>query len=173
MRVKLTPEQKQVNAAARKEAKAAAKKAAAIEAEKAQKPVKRLTIAIEWKKSRMWGNNPTASGEIEYADGTFGRTENAHASGCGYDKESTVIADVFNQCLLGRLWALTDDQVKGGHGSRDTGPAPYGIRVYDGRRRFSGGIGTSCYYRICEYLGGRFDRVAGGKTFDVYTATFA
>lgn len=173
MRVKLTPEQKQANAAARKEAKATAKEAAAIAEEKAQKPVKCLTITVEWRKSRMWGSNPTASGRIEYADGTFGRTKDAHASGYGYDKESTVIADVFNQCLRGRLWTLTDDRVRGGNGSGDSGPAPYGISVYAGRRRFSGGIGTGCYYGICEYLGGRFDRIAGGKSFDVYTATFA
>lgn len=172
MKTKLTPEQKQANKDARKAARSAAATAARIEAERNQKPVKSLTITIEWRKSRTWGHNPTASGRIEYADGTWGQTADAHASGCGYDKESTVIADLFNQCLKYKLWALTEEQAAGGHGTGDTGKAPYGITRYYGNRYFAGGIGTSCYYKICEYLGGTFTRNASGKTFSVYTATF-
>lgn len=172
MNAKLTPEQKRANAVARKEARIAAKQAARIEAERNQKPVKRLTIVIEWKKSRTWGNNPVATGTIEYTDGTFGEAGAARASGCGYDKESTVIADLFDRCLRYKLWALTEEQIKGGHGSNDRGPAPYGINCYNGRRSFAGGIGTNCYYRICEYLGGKFEHAASGNTCDVYTATF-
>lgn len=171
-KIKLTDEQKQANRDAKKAARLEVKEAARIEAEKNQKPVKSLTITIEWAKSRTWGSNPTAEGWIEYADGTFGHTIPAHASGCGYDKESTVIADVFNQCLKYKLWQLSEEAVKGGHGSGDEGKAPYGISRYNNHRHFSGGIGTGCYYKICEYLGGKFDHTASGKTFDVYTATF-
>lgn len=172
MKTKLTPEQKQANKEARKAARIAAATAARIEAERNQKPVKSLTITIEWRKSRMWGNNPTATGRIEYADGTYGTTAAARASGCGYDKESTVIASLFNECLVYKLWALSEEQIKGGHGDGDAGKAPYGINRYDDHRYYAGGIGTSCYYRICEYLGGTFAHTASGKTFDVYTATF-
>lgn len=120
----------------------------------------------------MWGSNPTAEGRIEYADGTWGNTAPARASGCGYDKESTVIANIFNQCLKYKLWALSDEAANGGHGSGDKGKAPYGICAYDNCRYYAGGIGTSCYRSICEYLGGTFVHTASGKTFDVYTATF-
>lgn len=172
MKVKLTEEQKQANRDAKKAARIQAKIDARIEAEMSQKPVKSLTISIEWAKSRMWGNNPTAEGRIEYTDGTWGHTTPAKASGCGYDKESSVIADIFNQCLVYKLWQLSEDAVKGGHGSGDKGKAPYGINRHDNHRYFAGAIGTSCYYSICEYLGGKFEHTASGKTFDVYTATF-
>ena len=61
-------------------------------AERSQKPVKSITITIEWKKSRTWGMNPNANAQVEYKDGTYD-TGSASASGCGYDKESTVIRE--------------------------------------------------------------------------------
>lgn len=165
---KLTAEQKQERADAREAARAAAR----IAAEKAQKPVKRLTISIEWKKSRTWGNNPSADGAVEYADGTFARIGPAKASGCGYDKESTVVAELFNACLKYKLWGMTHEQIKGGHGSGDKGPAPYGINSYqDGGRHYAGGVGIGCYYKIGEYIGGTFEHTASGRLFDVYTWT--
>lgn len=66
---------------------------------------------------------------------------------------------------------MTNEQIKGGHGSGDEGPAPYGITSYDMGRGYSGGIGTNCYYRIAEYIGGVFEHVAGGNMFDVYRYT--
>jgi len=171
MKTKMTQEEKTARAAARKAARIEAKEAARIEAQRNQKPVKCLMISIEWKKSRTWGSNPTASGRIQYQDGTYGHTTEARASGCGYDKESTVIADLFNQCLLYKLWALSDEQIKGGHGSGDVGPAPYGVKHYVGNRYFAGGIGTGCYFKIAEYIGGKFEHTASGKMFDAYTFT--
>jgi hypothetical protein len=29
-------------------------------------------------------------------------------------------------------------------------------------------IGTSCYYNVSEFIGGKFKCVASGKTFDVF-----
>ena len=167
MKTKLTAEQKKTNLEARREARRVAKRAAMIAAEKAQKPVASLVVSIEWKKSRTWGNLPVASGRIEYADGSWGGTDDARTSGCGYDKESTVIANIFNQCLLGQLWACVLPENK-----TDKNSVPYGISTYDGRRWFEGGVGTSCYFNIVAFMGGKFDHTASGKTFDVYTATF-
>lgn len=167
----LKEKERKERAEARKAAKAAAKEAARIEAEKTQRPVKEMTITIEWKRSRTWGMNPHAEAEVRYHDGGFERSAIARASGCGYDKESTVIAELFNTYLKYKLWAMTAEQIKGGHGSMDKGPAPYGISVYSDGRYYSGGIGTSCYYGIAEYIGGKFERVANGKTFDVYKYT--
>jgi hypothetical protein len=74
--------------------------------------------------------------------------------------------------MKSKLWALPFDMLKGGNGSLDKGSAPYGIHLYsDNRPHFGGGIGTNCYYRICEYIGGKFEHIASGKTFDVYKYT--
>jgi hypothetical protein len=167
-----TPEEKELRRKARSEAREAAKEEARIASEKAQKPVKQIKITIEWKKSRTWGNNPACVAEVTYLDGGFEESPTYRCSGCGYDKESTVIADVFNNYLKYKLWQLTPEQRKGGNGSNDEGNAPYGISLYRGNwMSFSGGIGTSCYYAISEYLGGKFERISSGKTFDVYLYT--
>jgi len=157
---------------ARRKAKKLQKELDRIKSEKNQKPVKEITITIEWKRSRMWGYNPNCEAQIHFQDGTFGRSPIYKCSGCGYDKESTVIADVFRDYLKYKLWNLSDESIKGGHGSNDKGPAPYGITIYSPNSRdFSGGIGTNCYYRIAEYIGGKFECLASGKTFDVYKYT--
>lgn len=175
--VKLTDEQKSANKIARKEANEQAKELARIQAEKNQPNVKEMIITIEWRKSRTWGSNPSASAQITFHDnkaGDFGtgffRTDkNYTCSGCGYDKESTVIAQIFNDFMKSKLWAMPVEKLRGGNGSGDKGGAPCGIHLYsDNRPHFGGGIGTSCYYRIAEYLGGKFEHIASGKTFDVY-----
>jgi len=167
---KYTLEQITARREARKEARKEAKKAAETQAQKDQKPVKKITISIEWSKSRTGGSNPHAEAEVEYRDGTFERRDGFTASGCGYDKRSTVIAEIFNAFLRYKLWQLSKTRIKGGHGTGSEGSAPYGITSYGKTSRgFSGGIGTSCYRSISEYIGGKFECVAEGKTFDVYT----
>lgn len=159
----LTTEQKEANKQVRKDAKREAGRLAQIEAEKNQKPVKEITITIEWRKSRMWGSNPHAEAMVSFQDGTFERRDGYTASGCGYDKESTVIAAIFNDFLAYKLHTTIK------------GKAPYGM--YYGTTalshmpdyvRYNGGVGTSCYYRIGEFIGGKFENIASGKTFDVY-----
>jgi hypothetical protein len=71
---------------------------AKIEAERNQKPVKEIEISIEWKKSRMWGNNPHLTAWVRFEDETSEKFC-CTASGCGYDKESQVISDVYNEFL--------------------------------------------------------------------------
>jgi hypothetical protein len=178
--VKLTPEEKTANKLARKQAKDQAAELNRIESEKNQPDVNTLTITIEWSKSRTWGSNPHASAEMTFKNGVGGpwgtgffRTDkNYTCSGCGYDKESTVIAQIFNDFMKSKLWEMPEDMLKGGNGSNDKGGAPYGIHLYSpDRPHFGGGIGTSCYYRIAEYIGGKFEHIASGKTFDVYKFT--
>lgn len=165
----MSPEERAARADARKAAREAAKTQARIDAEKNQKPVQSITINIEWVKSRTWGSNPHATAEVHYQDGTFERRNGYKCSGCGYDKESTVIADVFNTFLRRRLWELPETAIRGGHGSRDNGPAPYGITCYSADyRSFAGGIGTDCYRAISEYIGGTWEHIASGKAFDAY-----
>lgn len=142
-------------------------------AERSQKPVKSIIIIIEWKKSRTWGMNPHASAQVEYKDGTYG-TGSASASGCGYDKESTVIADIFNQFLSYKLYdkSLPEKWLKVTNRYKPEENHPYGLYLPgEYRGRYNGGVGTSCYYDIARFIGGRFEHVAGGKTFDVYRYT--
>ena len=102
---------------------------------------------------------------MTFKDGTFLRTKPYRCSGCGYDKESTVVAMVFNDFLKYRLYlpeveALADK-------------APYGCRFRKDTdyRGYEGAIGMSCYPRIAEFIGGKMEHVANGKTFDVWRYT--
>ena len=70
---------------------------------KNSKDVKEIYIDILWKKSYMWGMNPHAIATVIYKDGSISRQENFTCSGCGYDKESTIIAQIFNTNLRYKL----------------------------------------------------------------------
>jgi hypothetical protein len=164
--MKLTAEQKQARFKQRKQEK----RLKEIEAEKNQPKIKSILINIEWKKNRTWGYNPNATVKIEYKEPTGeygGKYENPNiiykCSGCGYDKESTVIADIFNDYLKYKLYEKESENPEGKN-------IPYGI--YTGEYKYySGGIGTNCYYRIAEYIGGKFEHISNGKTFDVFKYT--
>ena len=181
--MKLTAEQKQARKDERAKAKAEAKELARIHEEQSQPIVKELTITIEWKKSRTWGNCPRAYAEISYKDGGFERTDaKYYASGYGYDKESTVIAEIFNEFLKYKIWAKSIDELRrSDHSWKKEGGAPYGVRgsSYESDetktlkefRTYEGGIGANCYFDICEFIGGKFERMASGRTFDVYKYT--
>lgn len=169
----LTLEEKKARAEARKAAKRIEKANLKIEAEKNQKPVKRIEITIEWKRSKIWGSNPHAEARVSFHDGTFEYSDGYTASGCGYDKQSTVVAEIFNKYLKYKLWNKTIEECK--RNDRDwkgSKQAPYGIwaDIYEGieSRGFSGGIGTSCYVAISEFIGGQFKTIASGKSFDVF-----
>ncbi len=161
---RLTPEQKQANKLARQEARKQAKELARIEREKNQKEVAEITINIEWVKSRMWGHNPKCTATVRHKDGSFSYGS-ATASGCGYDKESTVIAEIFNNFLKYKLYR----ELKQTEQDRQDG-MPYGIYISQ-YRHFSGGIGTDCYYAISEAIGGKFEKIASGKSFDAFKYT--
>lgn len=135
-----------------------------IEAEKNQFPVRELTMTIEWKKSKTWGNNPHAEVKVNYHNGTYDRFDGFTCSGCGYDKESTVISDIFNKLMKYKLWKL--DML-----GENKNKVPYGIACYLDNPHYSGGVGTSCYRSIAEFIGGKFEHIASGKTFDVYKYT--
>lgn len=178
--------ERQIKAEERKQARLAAKAQAKIEVERNQKPVSSITFTIEWAKSRMWNANPHCTAEVWFKDGTFEQSPVFRCSGCGYDKTSTVIADAFNAYLLYKLWAMTPEQIKGGRGSDDKGPAPYGINYRpadswtddSGKvhhrtecRYYADGIGMSCYPLIGTFIGGKFETIIGGKAFDVFRYT--
>jgi hypothetical protein len=159
--MKLSIEQKVANKAQRDAIKAANKMQSIIDAKKNQKPVKSIKINIEWSKQF----HPTCEAWVSFQDGT-GEVFKARAGGWGYCKESTVIAEIFNNCLAYKLYELEDELIECGEAK------PYGISLGNNYPYFAGGVGTSCYYGITEFLGGKFEKVASGKSFDVFKVTF-
>lgn len=169
---KLTEEQKKE----RQKIKELSKEMTEIESEKNQSPVKEIIITIEWRKSRIWGNNPHAEAAVTFKNNKegawrsgFERRAGYTCSGCGYDKESTVIAKIFNDFLLYKLWNKSIEECNGhpyGNcaGKYNSNICGAGIEY----RYYTGGVGTSCYYEIAKAIGGKFEHVASGKTFDVY-----
>lgn len=175
--MRMTIEEKETRKAARKADREAMKTSARIDKERNQPHIKSLTITIEWKKSRTWGNNPHAEVQVEYKEpiapygGTFERRNGYTASGCGYDKESTVIAEIFNDFLKYKLYQTNLSTEPKYYRNGEKHATPYGVTIRPDYKYFAGGIGTSCYTAISEYIGGTFEHVASGKTFDVYKYT--
>ena len=151
-------------AEARKAVREAAKHQKEVGEVKAQPRLESLTITIEWRKSRTWGMNPHATGEAITKDGRR-LVGTAKASGCGYCKRSTVIADLFNQFLRHKLY---DSAVL----KRLAIKKPYGISFPKDDQKwlasFEGGIGEGCYRQISEAIGGAWECVAHTDSVEVY-----
>lgn len=127
-----------------------------------RKDILSITIKIVWKRSSVWGSNPYAEYWVRYADGTTNYGKGYTCSGCGYDKTSTVIAEIFNQEFSGMLYRKRHSRKK----------APYGIRMDGWFPSFSGGVGESCYGAISSFLGGHWKHVAWSDNFDQFEANF-
>jgi hypothetical protein len=157
----LSIEQKAANKAQREAQKAAKKMQSIIDAKKNQKPVKSIKMNIEWSKQF----NPTCEAWVNYEDGTV-EVFKSRAAGWGYCKESTVIAEIFNNCLGYKLYEFHDQLIQLGENK------PYGISLGRSYPYFAGGVGTSCFFRVVDFIGGKFEKVASGKTFDAFRVTF-
>lgn len=139
--------------------------------ENEKRRLKKITITVEWKKSRMWGMNPTAEVEFMYEDGSCERERSASIGGCGYDKESTATGQVLseNLSLLRELYTKQEEimdewkenkevrREKLGYG------AGYGVLPY-----FEGGVGFNSHKRILKSLGFEQTTELNGKHFNVY-----
>jgi hypothetical protein len=174
MTKKLTSEEKKQRLEDRRAARKLEAEAARIEAEKSQRPVKCLTITIEWRKSRMWGSNPHAEAKVEFwpiaGQDNYDRRGGYTCGGCGYDKESTVIAEIFNHYLKYKLWQKTPENARAGVMMDGYRRDVYGVSFHENgnHRYYAGGIGTSCYEAISVFIGGKWEKIASGSTFDVY-----
>lgn len=129
-----------------------------------------VQITVEWKRSQMWGSNPTAEAWCSYIDKEG--NHNSHyvksgsIGGCGYDKESTAVAECLNQFneVLKLLYLEKEKNVTAknheilGYGSG------YGILP-----SIEGGVGVSCYPTIFKNVGFEFKTIASGKSFDAYS----
>lgn len=167
--MKMTAEEKQARLNARRQEREAKKLQEQIIAERNQPEVKLIRITIEWRKSRTWGMTPHAEACVVLKNGNSSGYNGFTCSGCGYDKESTIIAQIFNRFLKYKLWKIYDD-IQANPNIRAS--LPYGIaHSYDRAIYYSEGIGTCCYYKIAAYIGGQLTHVASGKTFDIYEYT--
>ena len=117
-----------------------------------------ITLEVEWKRSAMWGYNPSVDMRWEDANGNWHYMEKAGcASGWGYDKHSTAVAEALNH-FKNLRYAVRNRNFK---------KAPYGIRKCEYNYCFfEGGVGMSCYPRIFDWLGYDMKCVANGKTYD-------
>lgn len=133
--------------------------------EQASDNITSINIHINWIKSSTWGYNPYAI--ITTNNGTI--TE-GKASGCGYDKESTSIADALNKNndILKLLYVAknkkmtlknNDNRVILGYGSG------YGVLPY-----FEGGVGVSSLMNIFKKLKYNVSEYHT-KSSDFYTIT--
>jgi hypothetical protein len=124
-----------------------------------------IKISVEWKRSRTWGSNPTATVRVTKAGG-YSDTYVGSASGCGYDKESAAIAKALNQSneLLKLLYLAKEAQPLCNNHELFGYGSGYGILP-----SIEGGVGVSCYPRIFEKLGFKWSSTGSGKSFDCYT----
>lgn len=104
--------------------------------------------SIDWIKNRTWGNCPRG----EYRNGHVYK-EYRSITGCGFDKLSTLTADMFNEDMFLRSYvcnyiekhAINKDNIREKLG--------YGIHLTHGRPVFDGGVGVECHLRILKKLG--------------------
>lgn len=171
--MRLSLEEKAKRVEERKVKREAEKELKRIETEKNQPEISEITFTIEWKKSRTWGYCPRLEVNGYYkesipGEGKFFRDDSFYASGCGYDKLSTVVGQACNKYLKYLLWK-NETRIKAEKNNPDF---PYGISNYsENRFSYGQGIGIECYPRIFEYLGAKFEKIASGSSFDVYKVT--
>ena len=131
-----------------------------------------VKISIEWKRSQMWGSNPKAECWATFKDKDGNTNSNYVVSGsiggCGYDKQSTAVAECLNQinAVLKPLYSVKNKSIDSKNHELLGYGAGYGILP-----SIEGGVGVSCYPRIFEKIGFKFNTVASGKNYDVYTIT--
>lgn len=134
-----------------------------------------VKISMEWKKSAMWGNNPNAECWESTKQHNGGYYLSGSIGGCGYDKGSTAVAQVLNQCnsvlnqcnsVLKALYAVKEKNIN--TGNRELFGYGSGSSLLP---RIEGGVGVGCYPAIFAKIGFKFQTIASGKTFDVYTIT--
>jgi hypothetical protein len=110
----------------------------------AASPENEAFVIVEWKDSRLYGRTPY----VCYQDGT----KVASASGCGYDKESAVLATVLSHLFP------NDDRLP--HSERPRYKVSY-----------VGGQGFNSLARVMLEHGYSLRRLVGGSCFETYVLT--
>lgn len=133
--------------------------------------VTHLEIDITWKDSKTWGLCPHAEARWEDEKGWHYNDKAGSASGCGYDKLSSCVAEVLNKVLTRNLYekrrlVATKSKIPGG--------IPYGLdsSEYDVAPYIVGAVGMPCYPPVIAFLGGKMKRVANAKRFEKWLIDF-
>ena len=126
-----------------------------LEAVSQAEPLQYVEARVKWKKSRIWGHNPSA--EAWTSGGYYNK---GRASGCGYCKESAAIGEALADSLslqrfiIENLSKLKDE---------------YGIETRFGIAHLSiGGKGVSTLLNIFRRVKGWTINEKHGKSFDGY-----
>ena len=147
----------------------------AVECIKTELP-QNIRIEVTWKRSATWGANPTA--EV-WADEYLGLSRSV--GGCGYDKESTAIAEPFNRskalakiAIIAKYICSTYENL-----SFEQKKALNILGCYDYGTRFSihhnngiyweGGVGASSFMNCIKTAGYKMDAETHPKYFDFYS----
>ncbi len=128
--------------------------------------LREVQISVEWKKNRTWGSNPTAEAQIS-GKNCYNRYSSGSIGGCGYDKESTAVANALNQsnAFLKLLYTFKENQEFEGKTNQDIFGYGSGYGILP---RLEGGVGVSCYPRIFEKIGFKWSQVGNGKMYNAY-----
>lgn len=118
--------------------------------------IKTVSILVEWKRSSVWGYNPTALVTINGKQ-QFGGT----ASGCGYDKQTAAVGTALNQSIsvLAMLYRAKETALEAAPPEIRNNPessnsklihygAGYGVLPY-----FEGGVGMESFRGVFEACG--------------------
>lgn len=119
-----------------------------IKSIKASQRINFARCEIDWVRNRTWGNCPKGS----YLN-RFKCQEFKSVTGYGYDKLSTLTANMFNSD--NNLMAFVMDYIEKHHINKDNigKKLGYGISIYDGLPYFYSGVGIDCHKRILSKLG--------------------
>ena len=135
---------------------------------------KNIRIDVSWKKSQTWGANPTA--EV-WADEYLGVSRSV--GGCGYDKESTAIAEPFNRSKAMAKIAIIAKYLDTKYGDLDWKEKQekniftysYGVRFsifHNNGICWEGGVGASSFMNCIKTAGYKMDADFHPKYSDCY-----
>ena len=115
---------------------------------KAVEPIKHGRMDIDWVRNRTWGNCPRG----EYKNCFYYR-EYKSVTGCGYDKLSTLTAEMLNDDAHMKKYLF--DYIEKHHINANNiqNKLSYGIRMCNGQPYFEGAVGVECHIRILKQLG--------------------
>lgn len=135
-----------------------------------------IRIDVTWKKNRTWGANPTA--EV-WADEYLGLSRSV--GGCGYDKESTAIAEPFNRSKAMAKIAIIAKYICSTYKNLSfeqkkdldiIGCYEYGVRFsihHTNGIYWEGGVGASSFMNCIKTAGYKMDIDVHPKYFDFYS----
>ena len=119
-----------------------------IQTIKENKHVNFARCEIEWTRNNTWGYCPKGC----YRNG-FKYQEFRSVTGCGYDKLSTLTAEMLNSDvnLMSYVMAYIEKHAINRDNIRTK--LGYGIRIYNGMPYFEGGVGIDCHISILKKMG--------------------